>query len=157
MNGQNGASSCETVTRHVRSVAKAASSPSQAPARAPHVPVGEVVHERRERVPGARGVVGVEPVADRLDRGGQPRQGPAVEVVGRLGGDVASDAVDVRVEDVEAVGVPELQQELAQRLADRVDGEQVAVPRLLGGQEVPAERVGAVAVDHVPRRDDVPE
>ena len=42
------------------------------------------------------------------------------------------------------------------RLADRVDREQVAVPRLLG-EEVPAEGVGAVAVDDLPRHDDVAE
>ena len=74
-----------------------------------------------------------------------------------LGVDVARDPVDVRVHHVEAVGVPQLQQELAQRLADRVGREQVAVPRLLGGEEVPAERVGPVALDHLPRRDDVAE
>ena len=43
------------------------------------------------------------------------------------------------------------------RLADRLGREQVAVPRLLGGEEVPAERVGAVAVDDLPRHDDVAE
>ena len=67
------------------------------------------------------------------------------------------DVVDVRVQDVEAVRVPELEQELAQRLADGLDAEQVAVPRLLGRQEVPAEGVRAVAVDDVPRHDDVAE
>src|SRR6185312_6508823 len=50
---------------------------------------------------------------------------------------------------------PELEQELAQRLADRLQREAVAVPRLLGGEEVPAQRVGAVAVDDLPRLDRV--
>ena len=82
-------------------------------------------------------------------------QRPAIEVVGRR--DVGRlDAVDVRVHHVEAVRVPQLQQELAQRLADRVDAELVAVPRRVR-EEVPAERVRAVAVDDVPRHDDVAE
>ena len=128
----------------------------EAPARAAHVPVREVVDERRDRVAGAGGVVVVETLGDGLDRRGQPRQRPAVEIVRRRG--IARlDAVDVRVQDVEAVRVPELEQELAQRLADGLDAEQVAVPRQLVRQEVPAERVRAVAVDHVPRHDDVAE
>ena len=128
----------------------------EAAAGAADVPVREVVDERGDRVAGAGGVVVIQALGDGLDGGGQPRQRPAIEVVGRR--DVARlDPVDVRVHDVEAVRVPELEQELAQRLADRVDAEQVAVPRQLVRQEVPAERVGAVAVDHVPRHDDVAE
>ncbi len=61
----------------------------------------------------------------------------------------------VRVGDPERVGVPERQQELAHRLADGVDVEAVARPRLLRGEVVPAERVRAVAVDHLPGIDDV--
>jgi hypothetical protein len=127
----------------------------EAPARAAHVPVREVVDERGDRLAGAGGVVGLHPLGDLLDRAGQARQRPAVEVVGRrrVG---RRDVVDVRVEDVEAVRVPQLEQELAQRLADGLDAELVAVVRRLR-QEVPAERVRAVAVDDVPRRDDVAE
>ena len=127
----------------------------EAPARAPHVPVRELVDERLDRVAGARGVVVVEPLADGRHRRRQARERPAVEV-GRRPGELRH-VVDVRVQDVEAVRVPQLEQELAHRLADRLGREQVAVPRLLGGQEVPAERVGAVLVDDLPRRDDVPQ
>ena len=156
MNGQNGASSFGD--RHQAGVERAEGGRVAVPearARAAHVPVRELVDERGDRVAGARGVVGVEPLAHDLGRRVQARERPAVEVGGRLG--VLADVVDVRVEDEEAVGVPELEQELAQRLADRVDGEHVAVPRELRGEEVPAERVGAVLVDDVPRGDDVAE
>ena len=125
----------------------------EAPARAPHVPVREVVDERRDRLPGARRVVGLHPVADLLDRRLQARDRPAVEL-GRRRRRLAH-VVRVRVQDVEAVRVPELEQELAHGLADRLGREQVAVPRLLGGQVVPAEGVGAVLVDDVPGHDDV--
>ena len=66
-----------------------------------------------------------------------------------------AEALGVRVEDPEGVGVPEGEQELADRFADRVDREAVARPGLLGGQVVPAEGVGAVGGDHVPGLDHV--
>ena len=62
---------------------------------------------------------------------------------------------EVPVEDEEAVGVPERLQELAHRLGHGVHREAVAVPRLLRGEVVPAQRVRAVRVDHVPRHDHV--
>ena len=125
----------------------------EAAARAAHVPVRELVGERRDGLAGARRVVVLHPLADLGDRRLQARERPAVELRRRPGR--LLHVVDVGVEDVEAVRVPELQQELAHGLADRLRGEQVAVPRLLGGQVVPAERVGAVLVDDVPGHDDV--
>ena len=65
------------------------------------------------------------------------------------------EVLGVGVEDPEGVGVPEGEEELAHRFADRVDREAVAGPGLLGGQVVPAEGVGAVGGDHVPGVDDV--
>ena len=53
------------------------------------------------------------------------------------------------------VGAPELLEEQPHALADRLQREAVAVPRLLGGEEVPAQGVGAEAVEHLPGRDDV--
>ena len=76
----------------------------------------------------------------------------AAQHVGEVG---RAEALGVRVEDPERVGVPEGEQELADRLADRVDREAVARPGLLGGQVVPAEGVGAVGGDHVPGLDHV--
>ena len=58
---------------------------------------------------------------------------------------------------MEAVDVPELAQEQPHGLSHRIDREAVAVPGLLGGEEVPAKRVGAEAVDHLPGNDDVAE
>ena len=128
--------------------------PEAAP-RAPHVPVREIVDIRRDRLAGARRVVVLHPLAHLGDRRVQARDRPAVELGLRLAH--LHDLVRVRVEDVEPVGVPELQQELAHRLADVLGRELVAVPRLLGRQVVPAERVGPVALDDLPRHDDVPE
>ena len=50
------------------------------PPRAPHVPVRELVDERRDRLAGARRVVVLHPLADLGDRRVQPRDRPAVEV-----------------------------------------------------------------------------
>ena len=145
-------------TRQVCSVANAAGSPSQKRRRERRTYQFERSSTNAgDRVAGARGVVGVEPLAHRLDRRVQARERPAVEVGRPARRRVALDAVDVRVQDVEAVRVPELEQELAHATRRPSRSRTVAVPRLLGGEEVPAERVGAVAVDDVPRRDDVAE
>ncbi len=125
----------------------------EAPARAAHVPVGQLVHERRQRAACARRVVVVQPLGRDFGGRRQARQRPAVQVGQSLGRGV--DVVDVRVQDVEAVGVPEREHELAHRLADRLQREAVAVPRLLRGEVVPAERIGAVGVEHLPGRDHV--
>ena len=66
-----------------------------------------------------------------------------------------AEALGVRVEDPERVGVPEGEEELADRLAHGLDREPVPRPGLLRGQVVPAEGVGAVGGDHVPGLDDV--
>ena len=73
------------------------------------------------------------------------------------GSGLAVDSVRVGVQDVEAVRVPQLEQELPHGLGDRVERGPVAVPGLLGREQVPAQRVGPVAVDHLLRRDRVPE
>ena len=74
----------------------------------------------------------------------------------RLLGEVRrAEALGVGVEDPERVGVPEGEEELADRLAHRLDREPVPRPGLLRGQVVPAEGVGAVGGDHVPGLDDV--
>ena len=132
----------------------------EAAAREPHVPVGELLDVLGDRPAGGGAVEVVHPLAHGRDRRLQPRERPAVEVVG-AGSPAAprevgrAEALGVGVEDPERVGVPEGEQELADRLADRVDREAVARPGLLGGQVVPAEGVGAVGGDHVPGLDDV--
>ena len=162
MNGQNGASSLATVSRHVRSVAKRRRvAVPEAPARAAHVPVGQLVdaaprsparRSSRRRRPGAR------PPARRsrpcaTAPSGRGRRGPPRPRAAAT--PPASAGRRVSVEDVEVVGRPQLLQEQAHALADRLDREAVAVPRLLRGEEVPAEGVGAVGVEHLPGLDRV--
>ena len=137
----------------------------EAAAREPHVPVGELLDELGDRLAGGGAVEVVHALADGLDGRLQPGERPAVEVVRSLSLSATAtcdasevgraEALGVGVEDPEGVGVPEGEQELAHRLADRVDREAVARPGLLGGQVVPAEGVGAVGGDHVPGVDDV--
>ena len=132
----------------------------EAAAREPHVPVGELLDELGDLPPGGGAVEVVHALADGRDRRLQPRERPAVEVARSAPGaavakSVGAEVLGVRVEDPERVGVPEGQQELAHRFADRVDREAVARPGLLRGQVVPAEGVGAVGGDHVPGLDHV--
>ena len=159
MNGENGASSLATVTRHSRSVAKAAGSPSQKRRRERRTYQLESsstnVLDRaarpwwRRSCRAGRGRSPPSPAGATGPSGRGRRRSPAPAC--RCGDDV----VGVGVQHVEAVGVPQLEHELAHRLADRLQREAVAVPRLLGGEEVPAQRVGAVAVDDLPRLDRV--
>ena len=121
------------------------------PARAPDIPVGQVVDELADRAPRERRVVVVQPRRDLLDGRADARADPAVQVglpaVGLL--------AEGRVARVERVDVPELTQEQPHALADGVHREAVPVPRLLGGEEVPAERVGAEALQDIPGHHDV--
>ena len=123
----------------------------EAPARAPHVPVRELLHERRDRAPRARRVVGLEALGHERRRRRRARARPAVELERSRGAVLRGCARKllgrgVRVQHVEVVGRPELLQEQAHALAHRLRREAVAVPGLLGGEEVPAQRVRAVLV-----------
>ena len=70
MNGVNGASSCVTVTRQVRSVANAAGSPSQKRRRERRTYQLERSSTKAcDGVAGAGGVVVLQPLGDRLDGG----------------------------------------------------------------------------------------
>ena len=138
--------------------------PEPAP-RDPHVPVGEILDVVGDRATGAGAVVGVHALDHGPHRSLQARQRPTVELGSgfcglcsacRRGGEGRRpEPLGVRVEDPERVRVPEREHELAHHLADRVRGEAVTGPGLLGGEVVPAEGVGAVAADHLPRVDDV--
>ena len=129
----------------------------EAPSRQAHVPVREVVHEIGDRPPGARRVVVVEPLDGRAGQRLEPGERPAVQVGQPLRRSArVLDPVRVREQNEQPVGVPEREHELAHALADRLDGEAVAVPGLLRGEVVPAEGVRAVALDHVPRHHHVP-
>ena len=84
MNGQNGASSFATVSRQVRSVSNARRiAVPEAPPRAAHVPVRELVHQLRDRPARGRRVIGVQPLRDQLAR--SPRCATAPSGRGRVG------------------------------------------------------------------------
>ena len=61
----------------------------------------------------------------------------------------------VFVENEERVAVPKLLEEEPHAIANGIDREAVAVPGLLGGEEIPAHRVGAEAVQDLPRLNNV--
>ena len=134
----------------------------EAAAREPHVPVGELLDVTRRSPgrrrcsrsrPSARAPSRPSPAAARAPSGrGRCRCGSSRGATGEV---ARAEALGVGVEDPERVGVPEREEELAHRLADRLDREAVAGPGLLGGQVVPAEGVGAVGGDHVPGLDHV--
>src|SRR5207244_1144144 len=158
----NGAASFAASTRQWRRVARAARSPSQnrrresrtyqfessstyaAIARPPPVQsydsirsiTSAIVACRRDRAQRSRSV--------------RPADCGLVEIL-------PAEALGVGVEHEERVRVPEREQELAYRLADRVGREAVAGPWLLRRQVVPAKRVGPVPADDLPRIDDVSE
>ena len=64
------------------------------------------------------------------------------------------DAVDIGVEREERIGVPQRQQHLANRIADRLavprHGE-IAADKQRRGHHVPAQRIGPVGVEHLDR------
>ncbi len=137
----------------------------EAPPAEPHVPVGELLGVAGDRARGRGAVEAVHLLADLGDRVLQPRDGPAVElgdlgvIAGRPPGHVGQlarlESGGIGVGHPERVGVPEGEEEVADGLPHRVHREPVPRPGLLGGEVVPAERVGAVALDHVPGLDHV--
>ena len=127
-------------------------------AAAADVPVGEVVHELLDVGGGFRNTVVVEVLIDALDHGVQLGQTPLVHdgqlvVVERVFGRV--EVIDVRVEDVERIGVPERAEDLSLRFGDGAAGEPVREPRSGVRVEVPADGVGAVGVQGIHRVDGV--
>ena len=95
----------------------------EAPAAAPHVPVGELVHELPDGPPRRRYVVGVEPLCHGPYGELQLAQGPAVHQATVFGLDVVFlrvEAVYAGVGDEERVGVPEGEQVLADGLGDLI-------------------------------------
>ena len=159
----NGASSCGDLeqTSTQGSERRRVSLPEAAP-REPDVPVGELLDEGGDLAPGG-GAVEARPSArwttattDCRRESAQRSRSPSAAGSASASRSAQREALaGVRVEDPERVGVPELEQELADRLAHRLDREAVAGPGLLGGQVVPAEGVGTVGVDHLPGVDDV--
>ena len=102
----------------------------EAPAAAPHVPVGQVIDEFADRVGGAqwliryRGVGGVELVER------------------RIGGE-------------ETEGVPQRRERLTHGGVDRAQSGPGRRPGRALGEHPPAQRVGAASIEHLPGIDDV--
>ena len=127
----------------------------------PQVPVGELLAVVGDHAGGRGAVEAVHLLADLGDRPLQAGERPAVELARgplaaparapHLGEALRLEALGVRVQDPERVGVPEGEQEVADRVADGPDREAVAGPGLLGGEVVPAEGVGAVFARSRPR------
>ena len=155
----NGASIAAVSSRQWRRVAKAARSPSQKRRRESRTYQLEssstksaIAWPAAVQSKASMRSRTVATVACRRESAQRSRSSPGSRRAGEVGG---AEPLGVRVEDPEGVGVPEGEEELADRLADGVDREAVARPGLLGGQVVPAEGVGAVGGDHVPGLDHV--
>ena len=65
--------------------------------------------------------------------------------------------IEIGIGHEERVDVPEGQREVADHLADQLDGEAALVAGRRSGIEIPAERVSAVDLDDIPGVDDVAE
>ncbi len=88
----------------------------------------------------ARGVASGELLGRGVGSGGLLGRGVAGgELLGRGVGSGELLGRGVRVQDVEVVRRPQLLEEQAHALADRLSREAVSVPRLFGGEEVPAQ------------------
>ncbi len=125
---------------------------------AAHVPVGELVHDEvADGTAGRRRVEVLEGVGDlsleRLEARGEPTvdERPLPHVGRRL--DVG--LLEVGVEHEEPVDVPQGHEEVAQGLVDEVGREALGRTGRRGAVEVPAQRVGALDVEHRPGVDDV--
>ena len=130
----------------------------ETPARAAHVPVGEVVDEGRQQPPGALGVERLECLVDARRQGLRLRQDPPVDD-GPVGGcGIARAGCPARgagVEGLEAHGVPVREQRLADDVADGRVPDPSGLPRGAAGQHEPPNRIGAVRVHQRDRLEDV--
>ena len=150
--------------------------PETVPAAA-HIPVAQRVHELRQRRASRVVVVSVHPLGRGGDRPLQFAEDPAVELAAFGRWPIATsarelfrrqlihrahdplariEAVDVRVDDEKAVAVPEPQEELGDAVLDRLLAVADRRPGRLVGEEIPAQRVGAVAVEDLLRLAVVP-
>ena len=122
------------------------------------VPVRQLVHKVLHRLGGLRDAVAVQVLVRGADHRVHPRQEPLVHdgerrrvqrVLRRV------ELMDLRVEDIESIGVPEGVHELALSLDDDLVVELVRQPRLGVRVEIPPDRVGAELVERGERVDGV--
>ena len=126
----------------------------EAPARAADVPVRQVVDERGDRPAGGGRVVVVEPLDRPSPSSRSAATGPSASRSvnpSAAGRSLPSTSFTFAYSTKKPYVFQSWSMNWRTRLADRVEREAVAVPRLLRGEVVPAERVRAVRVDHVPR------
>ena len=122
-------------------------------ARTTHIPVRELIDKIRNLTAGAEGIVLFQAVGHRLDQQVEFAQDPAVHQRALFHGDVVLaglEAVDIGVEGVEGVRVPERKQEFTNDLVDVVLAEAPREPRGADGEEVPTQGVGPLSVQHGP-------
>ena len=130
--------------------------PPEPPAPGAHVPIGQLVDERRDRAAAGGRVVSLQRRGHRGRGLVEARQGPAVD---RRPHDrcLATWRPAVRkrrIGDQERVRVPHRPQ-LPAGLANRVEAEPERLARGLPREQVPTERISAELVEHRPRLDDV--
>ncbi len=125
---------------------------------AAHVPVGHVVHKVLKDRSGLRDLVGGKVRIRIPDHRVHPGEEPpvhdreAVIVQSVLGG---IKAVDVRIQRVERVGVPQRAEELSLSLLHGLARELLGQPGSAIRVEVPADRIGAVGVQGIHRVDGI--
>src|SRR5215207_4939674 len=132
----------------------------EAPAAAPDVPVGELVHESTYGPPRRRYVVGVEPLRHGPYGQLQFAEGPPVHQAPVFRLDVVFqwvEAVYAGVGHEERVGVPEDEKVLADGLVDLTHRKPPRVAGTRGRVERPAQGVGALFLEDVPGVYDVAE
>ena len=126
--------------------------PEAAPGTA-HVPVGELVHEVLDGPAGREGVILFQTLRHLARQDLQLGQDPAVHqrpLRHRHLMPARIEAVDVGVERVEGVGVPQGEGEAADDLVDGLGVEAPRVPGRAHREEVPAQGVRALHVQHAP-------
>src|SRR5262249_32613218 len=130
-------------------------------AAAAYVPIGKRVDKFDDPLGGRVIVIGVHPLNDDGHGAVQFAEHPAVEfgTVGNRAGfrtALRRKSIDVGVDDKEAVRVPELQEEFGDAVFYRPFTVANGRPRRLRGEEVPAQSIGAVLLENLPRLAIVP-
>ena len=126
--------------------------------RATDVPVGKVVHKRFDCSGAFGDFVFVQSLVNVSDKAVQSRQNPLVHYGELLVFELMLrriELVDVGVQHVKRIGVPECAHKLALRLRNVVRRESGRQPRSACGVEIPPYRVCALRVKHAERIDDV--
>ena len=127
----------------------------EAAAGAAHVPGGESLHEFFNGTGGVGDIIFFVGFGHIADEDVQLGEQPAVQII-RGGSDgQALWLVEVGIGHEERIHIPKRQRETADHVANQIGREAALLPGRRGGVEIPAQRIGAVQVDDIPRLDDV--